>query len=83
MLLIQASLSILFVAIVSELILLLLDENAENQSTEHTTSKQYTENLYKRLQRTSLHKLYISVYAYSYSKEGENICQLVWQSAQF
>lgn len=49
MLLIQASLSILFVAIVSELILLLLDENAENQSTEHTTSKQCTENLYKRL----------------------------------
>lgn len=49
MLLIQASLSILFVAIVSEAILLLLDENAENQSTEHTTSKQYTENLYKRL----------------------------------
>lgn len=39
MLLIQASLAILFVAIVSELILLLLDENAENKPTEQATSK--------------------------------------------
>lgn len=49
MFLIQASLVALFVAIVSELILLLLEENAENQPTEHTISKQYTENLHNRL----------------------------------
>lgn len=49
MLLIQASLVALFVAIVSELIFLLLEENAENQLTEHTTNKQYTENLHNRL----------------------------------
>lgn len=49
MFLIQVSLFALFVAIVSELILLLLEENAENQSTEQPTSKQYTENLHNRL----------------------------------
>lgn len=57
MFLIQVSLVALFVAIVSELIFLLLEENAENQPTEHTTnqpieqptSKQYTENLHNRL----------------------------------
>lgn len=62
MFLIQVSLVALFVAIVSELILLLLDENAENQPTEHPTSKQYTENLhnkftiaYKLIQATHKH----------------------------
>lgn len=49
MLLIQASLAILFVAIVSELILLLLEENAGNKPTEQPTSKQYTENLHNNL----------------------------------
>lgn len=49
MFLIQVSLVALFVAIVSELILLLLDENAENQPTEQTTNKHYTENLHNNL----------------------------------
>lgn len=49
MLLIQASLAALFVAIVSELILLLLEENAGNKPTEQPTNKQYTENLHNRL----------------------------------
>lgn len=49
MFLIQVSLVALFVAIVSELILLLLEENAGDQPTEHPTSKQYTENLHNRL----------------------------------
>lgn len=49
MLLIQVSLVALFVAIISELILLLLDESAKNKLTEQPTSKQYTENLHDRL----------------------------------
>lgn len=49
MFLIQASLAALFVAIISELILLLLDENAENKPTEQPTNKQYTENLHNNL----------------------------------
>lgn len=49
MFLIQVSLAALFVAIVSELILLLLEENAGDQPIEQPTSKQYTENLHNRL----------------------------------
>lgn len=49
MLLIQASLVALFVAIVSELIFLLLEENAGDQPTEQPTSKQYTKNLHNNL----------------------------------
>lgn len=49
MFLIQVSLVALFVAIISELILLLLDENAGNKPTEQPTSKQYTENLHNNL----------------------------------
>lgn len=49
MLLIQVSLFALFVAIISELILLLLDENAGNKPIEQPTNKQYTENLHNRL----------------------------------
>lgn len=49
MLLIQVSLVALFVAIISELILLLLEENAENKHTEQPTGKQYTENLHNNL----------------------------------
>lgn len=49
MFLIQVSLVALFVAIVSELILLLLEENTTNQPIEQPTNKQYTENLHNRL----------------------------------
>lgn len=49
MLLIQVSLVALFVAIISELILLLLDESTKNKLTEQPTSKQYMENLHNRL----------------------------------
>lgn len=49
MFLIQVSLVALFVAIISELILLLLNENAGDQPIEQPTSKQYTENLHNRL----------------------------------